>query len=78
MLRVLENATLLARQIQLTAAQDNQQFIRSDRCWTHERHFFFTIKTIVHGPLSSSTSYQHDSTVFKTISPFDFDTMSFQ
>ena len=40
MLRALEIATLLARQIQLTAAQDNQQFIRSDRCWTHERLFF--------------------------------------
>ena len=77
MLRALEIATLLARQIQLTAAQDNQQFIRSDRCWTHERLFFHN-KNNRPWALSSSTSYQHDSTVFKTISPFDFDTMSFQ
>jgi hypothetical protein len=46
-LRALEIATLLARQIQLTAAQDNQQFIRSDRCWTHERLFFQGPWTIV-------------------------------
>jgi hypothetical protein len=42
------------------------------------KDFFFHNKNNRPWALSSSTSYQHDSTVFKTISPFDFDTMSFQ